>query len=144
MNHEFIGELAIIGALAVVTTLGLHRIGLPPIAGLLVTGAIAGPHGLGLIGDTNRIEQIAELGVILLLFAIGLEFSLSRLRFIWKAVAVGGSLQVGITTAATLAILMAAGESAERGIVFGLAVALSSTVLVLRVLSGRGELASRA
>lgn len=142
MNHEFIGELAIIGALAVVTTLGLHRIGLPPIAGLLVTGAIAGPHGLGLIGDTNRIEQIAELGVILLLFAIGLEFSLSRLRFIWKAVAVGGSLQVGITTAATLAILMAAGESAERGIVFGLAVALSSTVLVLRVLSGRGELAA--
>lgn len=142
MNHEFFGELAIIGALAVVTTLGLHRVGLPPVAGMLVTGAFAGPHGLGLIDDTHRIEQIAELGVILLLFAIGLEFSLSRLRFIWKAVAVGGALQVGITTAAVLAVLLAFGDTPERGIVFGLALALSSTVLVLRVLAGRGELAA--
>ena len=142
MNHEFFSELAVIGAVAVVTALVLHRIGLPPVAGLLVTGAVAGPHGLGLVSDTHRIEQIAELGVILLLFAIGLEFSLSRLRFIWKAVAVGGSLQVGITTAATLGILLLAGDTPERGIVFGLAVALSSTVLVLRVLSGRGELAA--
>ena len=140
MDHSIFGELAIIGALAVATTLGLHRIGLPGTAGFLVTGAFAGPYGLGLIGESNHIEQIAELGVILLLFAVGLEFSLSRLRFIWKSVAVGGSLQVGITAAITLAILIAWGESAERGIVFGLAVALSSTVVVLRVLSSRGEL----
>ena len=140
MGHEYFGELAVIGALAVATTLGLHRIGLPATAGFLVTGAIAGPHGLGLVGDSLRIEQIAEIGVILLLFAVGLEFSLSRLRFIWKAVAVGGSLQVGITTAIALALLLLWGDTAERGIVFGLAVALSSTVVVLRVLSARGEL----
>ena len=140
MGQEYFGELAVIGALAVATTLGLHRIGLPSTAGFLVTGALAGPYGLGLIGDSSRIEQIAEIGVILLLFAIGLEFSLSRLRFIWKAVAVGGALQVGITTIVTLALLLAWGDTAERGIVFGLAVALSSTVVVLRVLSDRGEL----
>ena len=129
-----------IGGLAVATTLGLHRLGLPATAGFLITGAIAGPYGLGLVSDAHRIEQIAEIGVILLLFAIGLEFSTSRLRYIWKAVAFGGSLQVGITTAVTLAILLIAGQSLERGVVFGLAVALSSTVVVLRVLTVRAEL----
>ncbi len=140
MEQELFGELAVIGGLAVATTLGLHRLGLPATAGFLITGAIAGPYGLGLVSDAHRIEQIAEIGVILLLFAIGLEFSTSRLRYIWKAVAFGGSLQVGITTAATLGILLVAGQSLERGVVFGLAVALSSTVVVLRVLTVRAEL----
>ena len=140
MEPDLFGELAVIGGLAVATTLGLHRLGLPATAGFLITGAIAGPYGLGLISDAHRIEQIAEIGVILLLFAIGLEFSTSRLRYIWKAVAFGGSLQVGITTAVTLAILVIAGQSLERGVVFGLAVALSSTVVVLRVLTVRAEL----
>ena len=139
-EQDLFGELAVIGALAVATTLGLHRIGLPATIGFLVTGALAGPHGLGLIGDTEHITQIAEIGVILLLFAIGLEFSLSRLRFIWRAVAIGGSLQVGVTTLAALVILVAMGDTVERGIVFGLVVALSSTVVVLRVLDVRGEL----
>ena len=140
VDQDLFGELAVIGGLAVATTLGLHRLGLPATAGFLITGAIAGPYGLGLISDAHRIEQVAEIGVILLLFAIGLEFSTSRLRYIWKAVAFGGSLQVGITTAATLGILVIAGQSVERGVVFGLAVALSSTVVVLRVLTVRAEL----
>ncbi len=140
MELELFGELAVIGALAVATTLGLRRLGLPTIAGFLITGAIAGPHGLRLVGESNHIDQIAEIGVILLLFGIGLEFSLSRLRFIWKSVAIGGSLQVGITTIAVLGILVVAGDTVERGIVFGLAVALSSTVVVLRLLARRGEL----
>ena len=139
-EQELFGELAVIGALAVATTLGLHRVGLPATIGFLVTGAVAGPHGLGFVGDTEHITQIAEIGVILLLFAIGLEFSLSRLRFIWRAVAIGGALQVGVTTLAALAILVAMGDTVERGIVFGLVVALSSTVVVLRVLDVRGEL----
>lgn len=140
MELELFGELAVIGVLAVATAIGLHRFGLPSTVGFLVTGAIAGPHGLRLVGDPEHIEQIAELGVILLLFAVGLEFSLTRLRFIWKAVAFGGSLQVGVTTLATLAILVIAGDTVARGLVFGLVVALSSTVVVLRVLTVRGEL----
>lgn len=135
-----VGELAIIGVLAVATTLGLHRLGMPATIGFLVTGAVAGPHGLHLVSDADSISEIAEVGVILLLFAIGLEFSLSRMRFIWRAVAIGGSLQVGVTTAAVLAVLLAAGDSVERGVVFGFVVALSSTVVVLRVLAQRGEL----
>ncbi len=139
-EQELFGELAVIGGLAVVTTVGLSRVGLPATIGFLTTGALAGPHGVGLVGDTDHIEQIAEIGVILLLFAIGLEFSLQRLRFIWRAVALGGSLQVGVTTLAALGILVLAGDTVERGIVFGLVVALSSTVVVLRVLDVRGEL----
>ncbi len=141
-DHAFVGELAVIGMLAVGTALGLHRLGLPATVGFLITGSIAGPHGLNLVGSTDRIMQIAEIGVILLLFAIGLEFSLSRLRFIWRSVAIGGSLQVGATAAAALVILVVAGDSIERGLVFGFIVALSSTVVVLRVLSVRGELAA--
>ena len=141
-EHALVGELAIIGLLAVGTTLGLHRFGLPATVGFLITGSIAGPHGLHLVANTEHIMQIAEIGVILLLFAIGLEFSLSRLRFIWRTVAIGGSLQVGITTAVALAILVIAGDTVERGLVFGFIVALSSTVVVLRVLSVRGELAA--
>lgn len=78
MELELFGELAVIGGLAVATAIGLHRIGLPSTVGFLVTGAIAGPHGLRLVGDPEHIEQIAELGVILLLFAVGLEFSRTR------------------------------------------------------------------
>ncbi len=141
-EHALVGELAVIGLLAVATALGLHRLGLPATIGFLITGSIAGPHGLHLVSNTDRIMQIAELGVILLLFAIGLEFSLSRLRFIWRTVAIGGSLQVGATAAAALAILAIAGDSIERGLVFGFIVALSSTVVVLRVLAVRGELAA--
>lgn len=141
-EHALVGELAVIGLLAVATALGLHRLGLPATIGFLITGSIAGPHGLHLVSDTDRIMQIAELGVILLLFAIGLEFSLSRLRFIWRSVAIGGSLQVGATAAAALAILAIAGDTIERGLVFGFIVALSSTVVVLRVLAVRGELAA--
>ena len=139
-EHELFGQLAVIGALAVATTLGLHRFGLPSTIGFLITGAVAGPYGLRLIGHAEHIEQIAEIGVILLLFAIGLEFSLTRLRYIWKAVAVGGSLQVGVTTVAALGILALWGDTVERGVVFGLVVALSSTVVVLRVLAVRGEI----
>ena len=141
-EHALVGDLAVIGLLAVATALGLHRLGLPATIGFLITGSVAGPHGLHLIDDTEQITQIAEVGVILLLFAIGLEFSLSRLRFIWRTVALGGSLQVGVTTAAAVAILVIAGDSVERALVFGFVVALSSTVVVLRVLSVRGELAA--
>jgi len=139
-GQQLIGELAIVVGLAVLAALLLHRIRLPPVIGFLAAGAIAGPNGVELVADTEDIELIAEVGVILLLFAIGLEFSLSRLRFIWRAVAIGGSLQVGITVAATYALLIALDETPERAVFFGLVFALSSTAIVLRALDARGEL----
>jgi len=140
-GHEqtLIGELAIVVALGVLAALMLHRVRLPPVIGFLISGAIAGPHGLALVGSSEDIELIAEIGVILLLFAIGLEFSLSRLRYIWRAVAIGGSLQVGVTVLATFLVLIALDETPQRAVFFGLVVALSSTAIVLRALDSRGE-----
>ena len=117
-----------------------HRARLPAFGGLLVGGAIAGPHGFALVPNTAEINQLAEVGVILLLFSIGLEFSVSRLRYIWRAVAIGGALQMGLTMGAAVLVMLAFGDSVQRGILFGGALALSSTAIVLRALSDRGEL----
>lgn len=134
--------IVLVLAAALVVVLLLHRLRMPVIAGFLVAGALIGPSGLGLVTDTHRIEQLAEIGVVLLLFTIGLELSLSTLRRIAKAVLVGGGLQVGLTGAVAVALALAAGESLERGVFLGFLVALSSTAIVLRGLSERDELAA--
>ncbi len=133
-------DVVIALATALVVVLLLHRVRVPTIAGFLIAGALVGPSGLGWISDTERIEHLAEIGVALLLFTIGLEFSLSKLRRIARAVLVGGGLQVGLTTAATVLLLLALGQTFERGLFFGFLVALSSTAIVLNGLSERGEI----
>lgn len=141
MGHvPLLDELAIIAALAVVVTILLAKLKLPTVAGLLAAGALLGPFGLGLVRSIHSIEVLAEIGVVLLLFSIGLEFSLDRLKHIFRTVALGGFLQVSLTTAATAAVAMALGETLRHGIFFGFVVALSSTAIVLRVLAERQEL----
>ncbi|MBK6535645.1 MAG: cation:proton antiporter [Deltaproteobacteria bacterium] len=133
-------ELAIIAALAVAVTVILARFKLPTVAGLLAAGALLGPTGLGLVRSMHAIEVLAEVGVVLLLFTIGLEFSLERLRHIFRQAAVGGALQVGLTTVVTTAIAVALGEPIGHGIFYGFVFALSSTAIVLRALGERREL----
>lgn len=133
-------ELAIIAALAVAVSVILSRLKLPAVAGLLASGAIAGPHGLGLVHSVHTIEVLAEVGVVLLLFSIGLEFSLARLRFIFRRVALGGLLQVGLTATVTALIALALGQSPGRSVFYGFVFALSSTAIVLRALAERREL----
>ncbi|MBL8910342.1 MAG: cation:proton antiporter [Archangium sp.] len=141
MGHvPLLDELAIVAALAVVVTIILARFKLPTVAGLLAAGALGGPFGLGLVKSVHSIEVLAEVGVVLLLFSIGLEFSLARLRDIFKQVALGGLLQVGLTTAATTGIAVALGEPVGRGVLYGFVFALSSTAIVLRALAERREL----
>jgi CPA2 family monovalent cation:H+ antiporter-2 len=133
-------ELAIICALGVLVTLVLARFRLPTVAGLLAAGALAGPYGLGWVKSIHSIEILAEIGVVLLLFTIGLEFSLSRLKSIFKQVALGGVIQVGLTTAVTAIVVLALGRSGGEGIFYGFVFALSSTAIVLRALGERREL----
>ncbi len=139
---DLLADLSVVLAAAIVAVLVLHRLRLPAIAGFLVAGALIGPSGLGLIERGEDVEQQAEIGVVLLLFTIGLEFSLASLRRIARMVLVGGGLQVGLTTVATLGLAMAAGFSFERALFAGFLVALSSTAIVLRSLSERGEVDS--
>jgi CPA2 family monovalent cation:H+ antiporter-2 len=141
MGHvPLLDELAIVAALAVAVTVVLARLKLPTVAGLLAAGALLGPHGFRLVKSQHSIEVLAEVGVVLLLFSIGLEFSLARLRDIMKQVALGGVLQVGLTTAVTTAVAVALGEPAGRGLFYGFVFALSSTAIVLRALAERREL----
>jgi CPA2 family monovalent cation:H+ antiporter-2 len=133
-------ELAIVAALAVAVTVILSRFKLPTVAGLLAAGALLGPFGLKLVSSVHAIEVLAEVGVVLLLFSIGLEFSLARLRDIFRQVALGGMLQVGLTTAVTTAVAVALGQPLGRGVFYGFAFALSSTAIVLRALAERREL----
>jgi CPA2 family monovalent cation:H+ antiporter-2 len=137
---QLLRDLSILGLLAVVTAVGLSRLNLPIVAGFLVAGATFGPNGFGLITDAEEIRAIADIGVVLLLFGIGLEFSLERLRFIWRSVAVGGAVQVGLTVLAVALGLAAVGEAPERALLFGFVIALSSTAIVLRALTVRGEI----
>jgi CPA2 family monovalent cation:H+ antiporter-2 len=88
----------------------------------------------------HAIEVLAEVGVVLLLFTIGLEFSLERLRNIFQQVALGGVLQVGLTIAVTVGVALAVGEPAGRAVLYGFVFALSSTAIVLRALAERQEL----
>lgn len=141
MEHvPLLDELALIAALAVVVTIVLSRLKLPTVAGLLAAGALLGPFGLRLVRSVHAIEVLAEIGVVLLLFSIGLEFSLARLRDIFRQVALGGILQVGLTVGAAAGLAVALGESAGRGVFYGFVFALSSTAIVLRALAERREL----
>ncbi len=141
MNHvPLLDELAIVIALAVAVTVILSRLKLPTVAGLLAAGALLGPFGLGLAKSVHAIEVLAEVGVVLLLFSIGLEFSLARLRDIFRQVALGGVLQVGLTTAATAGVAHAVGRPIKHGVFLGFVFALSSTAIVLRALTDRREL----
>ena len=141
MGHlPLLDELAIISVLAVLVTVVLAKFKLPTVAGLLAAGALLGPYGLKLVRSVQAIEVLAEIGVVLLLFTIGLEFSFARLRDIFRRVAVGGLLQVGLTTVVTAAVAAAFGLPFRQGVFFGFVFALSSTAIVLRALVERREL----
>jgi CPA2 family monovalent cation:H+ antiporter-2 len=141
MGHvPLLDELAIVAALAVLVTVVLSKLKLPTVAGLLAAGALLGPFGFRLATSVQSIEVLAEVGVVLLLFSIGLEFSLTRLKDIFRQVALGGALQVGLTTAAAAGVAVALGEPPGRGVFYGFVFALSSTAIVLRALAERREL----
>lgn len=141
MGHiPLLDELSLIAVLAVAVTVLLARLRLPTVAGLLAAGALAGPNGLRLVHSTEAIEMLAEVGVVLLLFTIGLEFSLERLTSIFKSVALGGLLQVVLTAAATTLGARLLGVPLAQGVFYGFVVSLSSTAIVLRALGDRNEL----
>jgi CPA2 family monovalent cation:H+ antiporter-2 len=140
MPFETLRDLEILFGLAVVTVVLFRRLLFPSIVGFLVTGVLAGPHALALIKDPHTVEQMAEIGVVLLLFTIGIEFSLKELMRIRKLVFWGGGVQVLLT------ILAVAGGSALFGLplnqaVFaGFLVSLSSTAILMKLLMDAGEM----
>ena len=141
MGHiPILEELAVITGIGVLITLILARLKLPTVAGLLTAGAVIGPQGLSWVHEASTIETLAEMGVVLLLFTIGLEFSLERLRHIFRQMALGGIAQVALTAATTTGLSYALGQPPGRSVLYGFVFAMSSTAIVLRFLSERREL----
>ena len=108
--------------------------------GYLIAGVLIGPYGLKLISDVASVKELAEIGVILLLFVIGLEFSLGRLFKNLASVLGVGGLQLGLTTAFVWFIFMEMGFKQNQSLAFGLIVALSSTAIVLKMITDRAEI----
>jgi monovalent cation:H+ antiporter-2, CPA2 family len=120
-----------------------QRIGLIPIVGYLATGALLGPYALGVVESTELVDQLAEVGVIFLLFAIGLELSGDQLKRMGPLMFGGGALQVVLTVGAvTIGSALLAGVDVRTGIYTGCLVALSSTAVVLKLLSSKGKTGS--
>lgn len=119
-----------------------HRLRLPTIVGFLLTGMVIGPNGLALIDSVAPVEILAEIGVALLLFTIGIEFSLEELRALPRRVIWAGLLQIGLTVAGTAVLAGFWGFPGRQAIFFGFLTALSSTAIVLRLYVERGEMHS--
>lgn len=118
------------------------KINLPSIVGFLIAGMLIGPFGFNLIKSVNQISVMAEIGVMLLMFTIGLEFSLSQLIRIKKFLLVAGGYQLAITIIVSTIIFLLLGIEINQAIFFSLLVSLSSTAIVLRLLADKDELES--
>lgn len=114
----------------------------PPIVGFLITGVIAGPYGLGLVSAVHEVEVMAEVGVVLLLFTIGLELSVGELVRMKKAVLLGGGAQVALTVLAVAGLGLGLGRGWPQAVLAGFLVALSSTAIVLKLMQQRAEMDS--
>jgi CPA2 family monovalent cation:H+ antiporter-2 len=144
--HAYDLILTITGGLTAALVLGFvtQRLGLSPIVGYLLAGTLVGPHTPGFVADTALAEQLAEIGVILLMFAVGLQFHLDELLAV-RRVAVPGALAQSVSATILGALLVRAlGWSWSAGIVFGMALAVASTVVLVRVLADRNELHTQA
>jgi len=136
----FLKDLVVVLAAALLAVVVLGRLHVPSIAGFIVAGVLVGPGVLGLIDDVHQIEVLAEVGIVLLLFGIGLELSVDRIRRLWREVLIGGALQVGATILATFGLARLFGIDSSRAVFLGFVIAVSSTAIVLRGLSSRGQL----
>jgi len=133
-------DLAVIFAGSLLVILVFYRLKLPALPGFIVAGILLGPNALGFVNDPQDVDGLAEVGVILLLFTIGIEFSLSRLKEMGRQILVGGFSQMGFTILATLAAGLAFLGSWRVALFLGFLIALSSTAIVLKVMTDAGEI----
>ena len=140
MDTPLFQDLILICGLSVASIWLFTRLRLPPLVGFLLAGILVGPHGFGWVRSGHEVELLAEIGVILLLFTIGLEFSLERLMRIKRAVLLGGSVQLVVTAVVVTLLSAWGGLKLNQAVFFGLAIALSSTAIVLKVLQEKSWL----
>ncbi len=140
MEYGLLKDIVLLLGLALFTLLLFRQFKLPSIIGFLATGIIAGPHALGLVKNISEVEQMAEIGVVLLLFTIGIEFSLKELLRIRDLVLWGGGLQVALTIGLVALVSYLAGFTPAESVFFGFLVSLSSTAILMKLLMDAGEM----
>lgn len=139
---EILKDLIVIFSITLIVGFTLKRVGIPIIAGFIFAGILIGPHVSGLVPNFHEVEALAEVGVALLLFSIGVELSLEKLKRLWKSILFGGGFQVMVTVLLTFGVCRWFEIPWRQSIFFGFLMALSSTAIVLRGLQTRGELHS--
>jgi CPA2 family monovalent cation:H+ antiporter-2 len=142
MGPQFLINLIIILGLSIMVLFICSFLRIPTIVGFIITGVVAGPFGLAFITDVSDVNTFAQIGVVLLLFTIGLQFSFKSLIQVRKAVLIGGSLQVLTTIAAVFLILAFNGHNFGEAVFIGFLISLSSTAIVIKLLQQRGEIDS--
>ncbi|MDR1686694.1 MAG: cation:proton antiporter [Desulfovibrio sp.] len=142
MDLSLLNQLVTIFCLSILVIYGCHKIKIPPVVGFLLTGVVCGPYGLGLVSAVHEVELMAEIGIVLLMFSIGMELSVSELVRLRKPVFLGGALQVGLTTLAVVPVALIALGSLNKALFAGFLAALSSTAIVLKILQQSGQMES--
>jgi len=140
---NLLAQSAVFLAAAVIAVPLFRRYKMGAVLGYLAAGVVIGPSGLGIIGGVSSIMHVAELGIVMLLFVIGLELQPSRLWVLRKSVFGLGAAQVTLTAALITAVSVAFGLPLATAVVIGFALAMSSTAFVLQTLAERGELTTR-
>jgi CPA2 family monovalent cation:H+ antiporter-2 len=133
-------ELIILLAVSLPITFLFHKAKLPALVGFLITGVLIGPHGTAVITETQAVERLADVGVVLLLFTVGLEFSIEDIVRSSRQFLLGGGTQVVLTTVAVAGIALLFDYPMTQALFFGFLASLSSTAIVLKMYSDRAEL----
>jgi CPA2 family monovalent cation:H+ antiporter-2 len=144
MYATLLDQIVIIFLLSIFVTIVCNRLKLPATVGFLLTGVLCGPSMLGVVTNLNDINHVAEIGVAMLLFTIGMELSGEALNRLKKPVFLGGSLQLALTVLAVMGIAIAGGSTYQKGIFWGCMAALSSSAIVLRTMQERATTNSPA
>ncbi len=142
MDYSLLKDVLIIFAVSIFVIFIFNKFRIPSILGFLLTGILIGPNGFQLISAVHDVEVLAEIGVILLLFTIGIEFSLENMIKIGKSILVGGSVQVTLTIAIITLIAYQIGNPLNESVFIGFLIALSSTAIVLKLIQEKGEIYS--
>jgi CPA2 family monovalent cation:H+ antiporter-2 len=141
MSHGLFEGVLLLG-LAAAGLAVTERLRMPSVVGFLIAGAVAGPEALGLVNDPENVRELAELGVVFLLFEIGLELPLERAKTLWREALLGGGFQVGATLCVFAVAAYGLGLGVPASLVLGAGVSMSSTAIVLRLLADEGQIDS--
>jgi len=138
-DYGVLANLLVIFTASIAVVFVFHQFRLPSIAGFLVAGALIGPYGLNLISDIGTVQALAEIGIVLLLFTIGIEFSLVHLASMRRLMFLAAPIQVGGVLLIAWLGAMLVGLSWQQGMFWGFLFSLSSTAIVLKTLAERGD-----